>query len=108
MRFSAYLIIYVLISAMNLLPTGAMSKTLDFSILHTNDLHSAVTGTGPDAYFTSAAGDGDPVSGHYARLAHEIKSQREALETQGKEVLLLDGGDFFAGEPPSTEKLLLF
>ena len=97
MRFRAYLIIYVLIFAMNLLSTGAMSKTLDFSILHTNDLHSAVTGTGPDAYFTSVAGDGDPVSGHFARLAHEIKSQRAALETQGKQVLLLDGGDFFAG-----------
>lgn len=72
-------------------------RGVDFTILHTNDLHSAVVGSGPDAYFTPEVGDGDPVKGHYGRLLYEIrriKSQKAAEEVP---VLTLDAGDFFSG-----------
>ncbi len=67
------------------------------TVLHTNDLHSHFEGSGPDHYFTSKVGDGDPIKGHYARLAFQIKTLRKALEKKGTPVLLVDSGDFFAG-----------
>lgn len=44
--------------------------------------------------FTEKAGDGDIVSGHYARLLHLIKTERSQTSSPN---LLLDAGDFFAG-----------
>lgn len=67
---------------------------VDLTILHTNDLHSHFDGNGPDRLFTSQVGDGDPVNGHYARLATVIMKAKKA--TAGP-VLVLDAGDFYGG-----------
>lgn len=67
------------------------------TILHTNDLHSHFEGSGPDFYFTPQIDDGDPIKGHYARLAFRIKEIRKTQEKKGHPVLALDSGDFFAG-----------
>jgi 2',3'-cyclic-nucleotide 2'-phosphodiesterase (5'-nucleotidase family) len=68
----------------------------NFTILHTNDLHSAFLGKGPDSLFT-AFPDGDPVVGGYSRLATLIQREREAKQRKGEPVLLIDSGDFYAG-----------
>ena len=47
----------------------------EFTVLHTNDLHSYFEGSGPDLSFTKKVGDGDIVKGHYARLAYQIKKE---------------------------------
>jgi 5'-nucleotidase/UDP-sugar diphosphatase len=67
-----------------------------FTVLHTNDLHSQFLGRGPDALYTDLR-DGDPVIGGYARLATQIRTLRAQKEAENEPVLLLDGGDFFAG-----------
>lgn len=70
------------------------SESFEFTVLHTNDLHSYFEGNGPDMNITSKVGDGDIVKGHYARLAHSIKKEKKQA---GQSTLLLDAGDFFAG-----------
>ena len=65
-----------------------------FTILHTNDLHSHVSGSGPRLNFTKKVNDGDAVVGHYARLSDQIKKFKEkSLEP----VLTLDAGDWYGG-----------
>ena len=73
------------------------AQNFRFTILHTNDLHSHFLGNGPDAAFTPQQNDGDPVQGHYARLASVISRERGFKSAFGEPVLLLDSGDFFSG-----------
>ncbi len=75
----------------------ASAQAFQFTVLHTNDLHSHFEGSGPDALFTAKAGDGDPVVGHYARLATLIRQTRNRKKQLAEPVLLLDAGDFFSG-----------
>lgn len=69
----------------------------DFSVIHTNDLHSYVGGIGPDALFTPKENDNDPVFGHYARLSYEINKTKQKLDEKDEPYILLDAGDFYAG-----------
>ena len=71
-----------------------MKKT--FTILHTNDLHSAFIGMGPAADYTPFTLNDDATRGGYARLAGLIAKRKKACEVQGP-VLVLDGGDFSMG-----------
>jgi 5'-nucleotidase len=77
--------------------SSASAQPFTFTILHTNDLHSHMEGSGPDAYFTPSAGDGDPVRGHFARLATAIASIRSEKTADGEPLLLVDAGDFYSG-----------
>jgi 2',3'-cyclic-nucleotide 2'-phosphodiesterase (5'-nucleotidase family)/uncharacterized membrane protein YfcA len=78
-------------------PKAQMSSTaVRLTILHTNDLHSQFIGLGPDQLYT-AAPDGDPVIGGYARIATLIAQIREQKSQTGEPVLLVDAGDFYAG-----------
>lgn len=65
-------------------------------VVHTNDLHSHLEGSGPDFYFTPEK-DGDPVRGHYARLLSKIAEIKQQAEKDGQDFLLIDAGDFYAG-----------
>lgn len=90
---------------------GQPDKTaLSLTILHTNDFHSRFhpvdAGGGPcDVSATPAdkedAADGEAQAsecfGGSARLASAIETQRNAVESTGGHVLLLDGGDQFQG-----------
>ena len=71
-----------------------MKKT--FTILHTNDMHSAFIGMAPAADYTPFKLNGDNTRGGYARLAGLITRRREARKGLGP-VLLLDAGDFSMG-----------
>jgi 5'-nucleotidase / UDP-sugar diphosphatase len=67
-----------------------------FTILHTNDMHSAFIGMGPSADYTPFTLNDDTTRGGYARLAGLIATRREALKTKGP-VLVLDAGDYSMG-----------
>lgn len=79
------------------LSSAERAEAFRFTVLHTNDLHSHFEGSGPDPLFTAKVGDGDPVLGHYARLAHVIREIRARKKAEGEPVLLVDAGDFFSG-----------
>lgn len=76
---------------------SAYSKEMNFTIIHTNDLHSYIGGLGPDALFTETANDKDPVLGHYSRLTHLIKKKKIELSKKNEPFILIDAGDFYAG-----------
>lgn len=69
----------------------------DFTIIHTNDLHSYVGGIGPDTLFTAKENDNDPVFGHYARISYLINQTKEKLKKKNEPYILIDAGDFYAG-----------
>ncbi len=73
-----------------------MKKT--FTILHTNDMHSAFIGMGPASDYSPSILNDDKTRGGYARLATLIAKRREARQGQGP-VLVLDAGDFSMGTP---------
>jgi 5'-nucleotidase/UDP-sugar diphosphatase len=82
-----------------LLP-GGMSAAVDekktFTILHTNDMHSAFIGLGPASDYTPFTLNDDKTRGGYARLAGLIALRREARKDHGP-VLVLDAGDYCMG-----------
>jgi 5'-nucleotidase / UDP-sugar diphosphatase len=80
------------------LATAAQEKTprKTFTILHTNDLHSAFIGMGPASDYTPFTLNDDNTRGGYARLAGLIARRQEARKSEGP-VLVLDAGDFSMG-----------
>ena len=82
-----------------LLP-GALSAALEgkktFTILHTNDMHSAFIGMGPAADYTPFKLNDDTTRGGYARLAALIAKRKEERKDNGP-VLVLDAGDYSMG-----------
>ena len=81
---------------------GALSAALDgnktFTILHTNDMHSAFIGMGPAADYSPFTLNDDTTRGGYARLGALIANRKEARQGQGP-VLVLDAGDYSMGTP---------
>lgn len=67
-----------------------------FTILHTNDMHSAFIGMGPSSDYTPFKLNDDKTRGGFARLASMIAKRRETREKQGP-VLVLDAGDYSMG-----------
>ena len=82
-----------------LLPGGlyaAVDGKRTFTILHTNDMHSAFIGLGPASDYTPFTLNDDKTRGGYARLAGLIAKRRAARKDQGP-VLVLDAGDYSMG-----------
>jgi 5'-nucleotidase len=71
---------------------SAQEKTL--VILHTNDLHSKLTGFAPESEYSPLVTDNDKTLGGFSRIASLIESEKE--KNQGS-VLVLDAGDFTMG-----------
>ena len=69
-----------------------------FTILHTNDMHSAFIGMGPAADYTPFILHDDTTRGGYARLGALIARRKAVREDQGP-VLILDAGDYSMGTP---------
>jgi 5'-nucleotidase/UDP-sugar diphosphatase len=67
-----------------------------FTILHTNDMHSAFIGMGPALDYTPFTLNDDKTTGGYARIATVIAMRKKARESQGP-VLILDAGDYSMG-----------
>lgn len=77
-------------------PVAAAGGGKTFTILHTNDMHSAFVGMGPAADYTPFTVNDDATRGGYARLAAVIARQKAARAAQGP-VLVLDAGDYSMG-----------
>ena len=71
-----------------------MNKT--FTILHTNDMHSAFVGMGPASDYNPFKLNDDKTRGGFARLAWLIAQRKAARGDQGP-VLVLDAGDYSMG-----------
>ena len=67
-----------------------------FTILHTNDMHSAFIGLSPASDYTPLTLNDDKTRGGYSRLAGLITKRKAAHEDQGP-VLILDAGDYSMG-----------
>ena len=63
-------------------------------ILHTNDLHSRITGYAPESLYTPLTTNDDNTSGGFARIATIIKNEKESFDGT---TLVLDAGDFLMG-----------
>jgi 5'-nucleotidase len=81
---------------------GALFAAADgkktFTILHTNDMHSAFIGMGPAADYTPFSLNDDTTRGGYARMGALIAKRKEARQGRGP-VLVLDAGDYSMGTP---------
>jgi len=78
--------------------SAAVTGKKTFTILHTNDMHSAFIGMGPAADYTPFSLNDDTTRGGYARLAALIAKRKSARKGQGA-VLILDAGDYSMGTP---------
>jgi 5'-nucleotidase/UDP-sugar diphosphatase len=79
-------------------PLAAQGGKKTFTILHTNDMHSAFIGLGPASDYTPFTLNDDQTRGGYARLATLISQRKEARKDQGP-VLVLTAGDYSMGTP---------
>ena len=64
------------------------------TILHTNDLHSRLTGFAPEAAYTPMTVNNDNTRGGFARIASVIKTEKEKT---GSVTFAIDAGDFTMG-----------
>jgi 5'-nucleotidase / UDP-sugar diphosphatase len=82
------------------LPVSAATKNpkQTFTILHTNDMHSAFIGMGPASDYSPLKLHDDQTRGGWARLSGLIAKRRAAQSKRGP-VLVLDAGDFSMGTP---------
>ena len=64
------------------------------TLLHTNDLHSKLTGYGPESDYTPLEINNDNTLGGFARMATIIKAQKLKATEQ---TLVIDAGDFLMG-----------
>jgi len=80
--------------AMFLFATFGMLYAQHITILHTNDIHSRITGDGPEVDYTPLIINNDSVLGGFARLATLLK-QEKTKNPDG--TMILDAGDFLMG-----------
>lgn len=63
-------------------------------ILHTNDMHSMITGFAPESLYSPLTTNDDGTEGGFARIATIIKDVKNSFDGT---TLVLDGGDFLMG-----------
>lgn len=72
--------------------TGSFSQEL--TILHTNDMHSKLTGNGPENEYSPLSINDDKTLGGFARLATVFKNIKEEKKDAA---IIVDGGDYLMG-----------
>jgi 2',3'-cyclic-nucleotide 2'-phosphodiesterase (5'-nucleotidase family) len=89
------------LSLVIILPLSAQAEK-KITILHTNDLHSRLTGYAPESAYSPLTVNDDNTKGGFARITSIIKNEKENNEGT---TLLFDAGDFLMGTLfPSLEK----
>ncbi|TNF39782.1 MAG: bifunctional metallophosphatase/5'-nucleotidase [Bacteroidetes bacterium] len=83
--FSITLVLLILVNFIN---------GQEITILHTNDLHSKINGTGPEFEYTPLIVNNDKTVGGFARLATIFK---QVEQKSPESTLILDAGDFLMG-----------
>jgi len=63
-------------------------------ILHTNDMHSRLTGYGPESSYTPLSINDDKTVGGFARIAALIREEKEKSPSN---TIVVDAGDFLMG-----------
>jgi 5'-nucleotidase/UDP-sugar diphosphatase len=63
-------------------------------LLYTNDIHSRLTGFGPESYYSPLTINDDNTQGGFSRIAAIIKKEKE--QNKGT-TIILDAGDFLMG-----------
>jgi len=76
------------------LSSGGLLSGQELTILHTNDMHSKLTGFGPESEYSPLVTGNDSTSGGFARLSALFKQVREESPDR---TLILDAGDFLMG-----------
>ncbi|OQY03884.1 MAG: hypothetical protein B6I20_04115 [Bacteroidetes bacterium 4572_117] len=71
-----------------------LSVSQKLVILHTNDMHSMLTGFGPELAYTPMSINNDKTVGGFARLATLLKQEKAKLPNS---TLIFDAGDFLMG-----------
>ena len=89
MRIYSTLVLFVL-----LLIQAYSQPEKKIIILHTNDMHSHLTGYGPETNYTPLTVNDDKTVGGFARIATIIKEEKE--KSPGN-TLAIDAGDFLIG-----------
>ncbi|NLY89973.1 MAG: hypothetical protein GX085_10245 [Firmicutes bacterium] len=87
-----------------IMPAPVAAAEFCFTILHTNDEHSAlIPHSAAVDYALAPEGNvhATPAVGGFARLAGAVNQMREEKSGEGEEVLLVSAGDFLGGTPYS-------
>jgi 5'-nucleotidase/UDP-sugar diphosphatase len=87
-KASALLLFFILVLQVK----GQTEKRI--VILHTNDLHSRLTGYAPESAYSPLSNNDDDTKGGFARIAGIIKTEKQ--NSKGA-TLVLDAGDFTMG-----------
>jgi 5'-nucleotidase/UDP-sugar diphosphatase len=74
--------------------SNAQSQSGELTILHTNDLHSRLTGYAPESEYTPLTIHDDQTTGGFARIARVLKTEKA---NDPDHVLVVDAGDFLMG-----------
>ncbi|MDF1548494.1 MAG: bifunctional UDP-sugar hydrolase/5'-nucleotidase [Bacteroidales bacterium] len=74
--------------------TFNLSYGQELTILHTNDMHSKLTGYGPESEYSPMVINNDSTQGGFARLATLFNQTREKSPNS---TLIVDAGDFLMG-----------
>lgn len=90
MKKTAAIIISCTLAVM---PLGAQTGK-KITIIHTNDLHSRLTGYAPELAYSPLSVNDDATVGGFSRIASVINSEREKA---GGVSLVVDAGDFLMG-----------
>ncbi len=95
------LVFFFLIFSSGLAVAENDTEEIKFTILHTNDEHSALIPHSPAGDYDPETGNPglDPTRGGFARLATAVQDIRFEKENQQEPVLLLNAGDFLGGSP---------
>lgn len=88
------IIIAVAVLFLVMQPTEAQKKIV---LLHTNDLHSRLTGYAPESQYTPLTTGDDATVGGFARIATIIREVKEAAAKENILPLVVDAGDFLMG-----------
>lgn len=101
-KLTTFLLVF-LITLSGLIPTlgtgcivTAQAEELFFTILHTNDEHSALS---PLPLVDYRPGESNPAQGGFARLAQAVKDIRRVKAAKEEPVLLFSAGDYLGGSP---------
>lgn len=89
-NINLFLLLIVLIPFLSF----AQPKSGKIIFLHTNDLHSNLTGFGPEIEYTPCLVGDDNTLGGFSRIAAVIQNERRNFPEQ---VIVLDAGDFLMG-----------
>ncbi len=87
--FDSLFLIFIFIPCLN-----GQDQPREITILHTNDLHSRLTGYAPESEYTPLTIHDDQTIGGFARIARVLKTEKA---NDPDHVLVVDAGDFLMG-----------